>query len=161
MKLTIDQFIKREVICNISMTIEALRDNALSMEDGLRLYESNEAIDYEGTFQVWYDALSEDDIVGLVNAYKMDIDDDFEYGLKKIFDEDRDKFISENNIEVETIEVFEHWVVTSFLANKLEAAGEKILWDILDFKAIWCRTTTGQQISSDEVIEDIYKSFVG
>ena len=160
--ITIDQFIKREVIHNVSMTIEALRENALSMEDGLQLYESNEAIDYEGTFQVWYGNLDDEEITELIKYY--DIDDfetDFEYSLKKIFDEDRDKFISENSIEPETIEVFEHWAVTSFLANKLETAGEKIIWDILDFKAVWCRTTTGQQLTSDEVIEDIYKSFVG
>lgn len=160
MKLTIDQFIKREVICNISMTIDALRDNALSMEDGLQLYESNEAIDYEGTFQVWYDSLDDDDIIDLVERYQTTADE-LEYILRREFESDKQDFIEIEKIEPETIEVFEHWAVTSFLANKLEAAGEKIIWDMLDFKAVWCRTTTGQQLTSDEVIEDIYKSFVG
>ena len=160
MKLTIDQFIKREVICNISMTIEALRENALSMEDGLQLYESNEVIDYEGTYQVWYDSLDGDDIIDLVERYQTTVNE-LEYILRREFESDKQNFIEIEKIEPETIEVFEHWSVTSFLANKLEAAGEKIIWDVLDFKAIWCRTTTGQQISSDDVIEDIYKSFVG
>ena len=52
-------------------------------------------------------------------------------------------------------EVFEHWAVSGWLADKLEAKGEKIIRNLFDFNAVWCRTTTGQAISMDRVIEEI------
>lgn len=56
-------------------------------------------------------------------------------------------------------EVFEHWVVSGWLANKLEAAGEKIERDF-DGLCVWARTTTGQGISMDGVIERIARDIV-
>jgi hypothetical protein len=51
-------------------------------------------------------------------------------------------------------EVFEHWAVSNWLAEKLIANGETVR----DFGGlnIWLRTTTGQAISIDRVICDIY-----
>jgi hypothetical protein len=51
-------------------------------------------------------------------------------------------------------DVFEHWIVTDWLADKLEAHGEKILRDFFGM-TIWCRTTTGQAILLDGVIGEI------
>lgn len=50
-------------------------------------------------------------------------------------------------------EVFEHWQVSRYLAEKLIEQGEDVveicnLW-------VWCRTTTGQMIAADEVIQRI------
>ena len=50
-------------------------------------------------------------------------------------------------------EVFEHWIVTPWLAERLAAKGESCA-EIYDFW-IWGRTTTGQSISVDSVIHDI------
>ena len=52
-------------------------------------------------------------------------------------------------------EVFEHWAVTDWFADKLEAAGEKVDKDFAGL-CIWARTTTGQAIYADGVIERIY-----
>jgi hypothetical protein len=52
-------------------------------------------------------------------------------------------------------EVFEHWAVTDWFADKLEAAGEKVDKDFAGL-CIWARTTTGQAIYADAVIERIY-----
>lgn len=52
-------------------------------------------------------------------------------------------------------EVFEHWAVTDWFADKLEAAGEKVDKDFSGL-CIWARTTTGQAIYADAVIERIY-----
>ena len=51
-------------------------------------------------------------------------------------------------------EVYEHWAVSTWLAEKLTANGETVR----DFGGlnIWLRTTTGQAISMDQVICDIY-----
>jgi len=53
-------------------------------------------------------------------------------------------------------EVYEHWIVSDWLARKLEARDERIVRDWHGL-TIWARTTTGQAISMDEVIRDIYR----
>jgi hypothetical protein len=51
-------------------------------------------------------------------------------------------------------EIYEWWVVSSWLAKKLQGQGEPILEN--DYGVWWGRTTTGQAILLDEVIERIY-----
>jgi hypothetical protein len=51
-------------------------------------------------------------------------------------------------------EIFEWWIVTGWLLEKLEAQGEPILHT--DFGSWWGRTCTGQAISMDHVIGAIY-----
>lgn len=64
------------------------------------------------------------------------------------------------DIEPHDREVYEHWVVTPWLAEKLIEHGEKVDTDFAGL-CVWARTTTGQQISADSVIEDIYRELVG
>jgi len=52
-------------------------------------------------------------------------------------------------------EVYEHWAVTDWFADKLEAAGEKIDRDFAGL-CVWARTTTGQSMTMDGVIQRIY-----
>ncbi|RWX70437.1 hypothetical protein EN780_03315 [Mesorhizobium sp. M4B.F.Ca.ET.089.01.1.1] len=59
-----------------------------------------------------------------------------------------------NDIEPYDREVFEHWIVSDWLAEKLEAKGEKVDRDFGGM-TVWARTTTGQGIASDWVIETI------
>jgi len=51
-------------------------------------------------------------------------------------------------------EVFEHWIVSDWLADQLEARGEKVDKDFAGM-VVWARTTSGQGIASDSVIEAI------
>lgn len=60
----------------------------------------------------------------------------------------------EFDIEPYDREVFEHWIVSDWLAEKLAARGEKTDKDFAGL-TIWARTTTGQAISMDSVIADI------
>lgn len=60
----------------------------------------------------------------------------------------------EMEIEPYAREVFEHWIVTDWLADKLEAHGEKVDKDFAGL-CIWARTTTGQAIYADGVMEAI------
>ena len=55
-----------------------------------------------------------------------------------------------------TVEAYEHWIVSNWLARELEERGEMITHDFLGL-TIWGRATTGQQISADYVIEQIAK----
>lgn len=52
-------------------------------------------------------------------------------------------------------EIYEHYAVSAWLAEKLEAEGERINRDFAGLN-VWGRTTTGQSISIDGVICDIY-----
>ncbi|MES2903304.1 MAG: hypothetical protein V4696_03885 [Pseudomonadota bacterium] len=51
-------------------------------------------------------------------------------------------------------EVYEHWLVTDYFAAKLEAKGERIVRDVAGL-TIWGRSTTGQAIYADGVIQEI------
>jgi len=59
-----------------------------------------------------------------------------------------------SDIEPYQREVFEHWVVSDWLADKLEARGEKVDKDFTGL-TVWARTTCGQLIASDSVMEAI------
>lgn len=52
-------------------------------------------------------------------------------------------------------EVFEHWAVSEWFAEKLVEHGERVDTDFANM-CVWARTTTGQGIASDGVIERIY-----
>lgn len=60
----------------------------------------------------------------------------------------------DNDIEPYQREVFEHWIVSDWLADQLEARGEKVDKDFAGM-IVWARTTSGQGIASDSVIEAI------
>lgn len=60
----------------------------------------------------------------------------------------------ENGIEPYCREVFEFWIVSDWLADKLIKHGEKVDKDFAGL-TVWARTTTGQGIASDSVIEAI------
>lgn len=63
------------------------------------------------------------------------------------------------SIEPYNREVYEHWAVTHWFANKLIAAGEKVDTDFAGL-CVWARTTTGQAIYADSVIERIAKELL-
>lgn len=58
------------------------------------------------------------------------------------------------NIEPYQREVFEHWAVTDWLADKLIERGEKVDKDFGGL-CVWARTTTGQMISMDSVFQKL------
>lgn len=60
-----------------------------------------------------------------------------------------------HGIEPYDREVFEHWAVTDWFADKLIEEGEKVDKDFAGL-CVWARTTTGQAIYADGVVERIY-----
>jgi len=58
-------------------------------------------------------------------------------------------------LESEPQEIFEWWIVTDWLAEKLEERGEAILKADDYWLTLWGRGTSGQSISMDAVIRDI------
>jgi len=61
---------------------------------------------------------------------------------------------NEDGQDEEPQEVFEWWIISEWLLEELEKRGEPILKT--DYQNYWGRTTTGQSISIDYVIEKIY-----
>lgn len=59
-----------------------------------------------------------------------------------------------SDIEPHDREVYEHWIVSDWLADELEAHGEKVDRDFAGL-TVWARTCTGQAIALDSVIVDI------
>ena len=51
-------------------------------------------------------------------------------------------------------EIYEHWAISEWLGKKLEARGERVDFDFCGL-VVWGRTTTGQAISMDHVIQEI------
>jgi len=68
--------------------------------------------------------------------------------------EDWQEACESDGIEPYPREVFEHWAVTDWFADQLVAHGEKVDKDFAGL-CIWARTTTGQAIASDYVLEQI------
>lgn len=76
--------------------------------------------------------------------------------LGHLRDEDElQQFAGEHNIEPDQREIFEHWIVSKWLADKLRERGERI--GEVAGMTVWGRPTTGQAISMDEVIRDIVR----
>lgn len=61
-----------------------------------------------------------------------------------------------HNVDPYQWEVFEHWAVTPYFADKLQEHGEKVERDFMGLN-VWARTCTGQGIASDGVIQRIVK----
>lgn len=57
----------------------------------------------------------------------------------------------DHDIDAHELEVYEHWAVSTWLADKLEAKGERVDRAFAGM-TVWARTTTGQAISMDAVI---------
>ena len=60
---------------------------------------------------------------------------------------------NEYGLDPETREAYEHWLVSGWLAHKLEAEGE-VVGEFAGL-TIWGRCTTGQSICMDGVIKTI------
>ena len=64
-------------------------------------------------------------------------------------------FCDANQVDPEQNEVYEHWIVSEWLAARLEERGEVIERDFFGL-TIWGRACTGQAILLDSVICSIY-----
>ena len=77
-------------------------------------------------------------------------------GQNKYSDELLDVCINYNNDPFDDCpeEALEHWIISEWLAKRLKAEGEMVIGFM--GLTIWGRTTSGQAIYIDAVIEDIY-----
>lgn len=104
--------------------------------------------------------VDEDAIDELIDTWPGILDADLKIKLfKHLEDEDEfETFANEHGIEPEYDDVYEHWIVSSWLAEKLEEKGE-VVGEVAGL-TIWGRCTTGQMISMDWVVQQIHKDLV-
>lgn len=76
------------------------------------------------------------------------------HGASEDYEDECKEFCDVNRIDPYTVEALEHWIVSDYLANRLEENGEMISRDILGL-TVWGRTCSGQSISMDGVIGKI------
>ena len=72
--------------------------------------------------------------------------------------EDLGELLGQEDEEGNMPEVFEYWLVTSWLGEKLKAHGE-LVTEFLNL-VIWGRQTTGQVVYADDVIGAITKKIL-
>lgn len=75
------------------------------------------------------------------------------YELSKIetFWEDLQPLLEGQDEDGDPVEIYEHWIVSDWMAARLKEKGEAVLQDFLGL-TIYGRTTTGQALYMDRVI---------
>ena len=91
---------------------------------------------------------------GLASAFSYD---NIENAYPELSEYEDYGYESEEEFEMDMMpkEIFEWWLVTEYFGNKLREKGIPVLEN--DYGFWWGRTTTGQAISLDGEIKEIYK----
>lgn len=138
MTRTIDQLVQQEVIYCVSHLISELGKTFDGSDLSERIFEICIKDD-------WETAARE----------SVDWSENREDGSTDWDESDWRNFCEDHDIEPYQIEAYEHWIVSEWLADKLLSYGEMVSKDIHGL-TVWGRTTTGQLIAMDWVIEKIY-----
>lgn len=161
---TIQDMVQQEVMCCMSSVVSALAQ----AEDGTARHTALGALidqafelashidDYEeAAIQAGWQAGSDRfPFARTKTAEERARNDDDDNG-PCVYAESWEKACEHDGLEPYAREVYEHWAVTGWLAKQLIAHGEKVDEDFAGL-CMWARTTTGQAIHADGVIERIY-----
>lgn len=155
MTRTIKELVEMEVIYSVSPLISDLLKQEKYREE---FYHLNHATDW--------------------NEAEKDIGENYcilreEAELWGVYDTDTDYYVIDPNCETKVdairqyfnevnwdlssynVQVCEYWLITDWLANKLAEKGVTVEQDFMGL-CIWGRTTSGQSIWCDYVIQEIY-----
>lgn len=143
--------VSREVLCCMSSMVSTLAQSGLahaaSHEYGPDVHDlAEQAYDLAAPVLDYEEAAREAgwELTGSVWAH-----DDFENA-----EVSAEAACHASDVEPHEIEVFEHWAVSQWLGDMLQAKGERVDDDFAGL-VVWARTTTGQAISMDAVIQEI------
>jgi hypothetical protein len=161
--------VAREVLVCCSPLVYSLLQSPsaareLDVHEG-ELFELASNVDYEQAARDWvrdagpgeletafgWDIVDEDPDGDAMESLRRKADDQ----LDEYSPSDFQRFCSDNSVSMDDYvrEAYEHWIVTSWFADKLKEKGE-IVGELLNWH-IWGRCTTGQAILLDSVIEQI------
>jgi hypothetical protein len=173
MTRTIDQLVIQEVHCSVSHLISELGQVADHLEQSEEFYQlhykpigDDEYIECASQNGCEITAKGDDFIISKVDGHEQDDGDEF-HGDEfhgDVFDSEGDAakaFCEYYSLDVQEYagEVFEHWIISDWLARKLEAKDECVVRDFMGL-TIWGRTCTGQGIACDWVIQEIYNELM-
>lgn len=150
MTISIEQLVQREVNYNVSQLIsELLHDHDFTKYEDQLFELMRGPEDYEGAAsdEGWESYYLDD---GLLVAWNTDLD------IEPFEVDDWQDLCEAYNIEPYYNDVLEHWIVSKWLADNLIAKGEAVNKDFMGL-TVWGRTTTGQSIACDYVIQQIYQ----
>lgn len=151
--ITIEQMVQREVLCCMSSLVSTLAvggnhgSRTTSAIDHLMLQASELAapvLDCE-------EAATEAGWVKHVGGFHIPKQPDTEDHESKSWQ----ALCEAQSLDPYEWEVYEHWAISQWLANKLIDQGERVDTDFAGLN-IWARTTTGQEIAMDGCIQRIY-----
>ena len=154
----VSDFVGREVIYCVSSLVYELAQQADNMDDLLPVCAKDdweEPAYYHARQMMTRAELAEhcESALGMA-VYDDETHEELAQAVSTGQDEARE-FCDHFGLDPDSVEAYEHWIVSNWLADKLKARGEMILRDFMGL-TIWGRTCTGQAISLDSVICDIY-----
>lgn len=169
---TIERLVEQEIICNVSHLVATLASNCAAIETGPDCGQSLESLAFQAMelampIDEWEEAATQagwntgsaawSNVPNPENYWGKDGETHPAGNI--IAYKSAQECCEDQNIEPYQREVFEHWFVTDWLADRLEAKGEKVDKDFAGH-CVWARTTTGQGIAPGSVIEAIYADIV-
>lgn len=160
-----DRLVRAEVLYNVSALIHTLAQREWDGSDGIDpddlatlSYREPGVDDYRDAAQ--YGA---DYIINVTEDYWSATDADGEASEGRAdseLDAWREAFEFVGADRPDGAEVYEHWIVSDWLAARLIEAGETVVRDVAGL-TVWGRCTTGQAISMDGVIQRIALDIYG
>lgn len=167
--ITIEQMVQREVMCCMSSAVSVLAKNygnALSATDYRKADDMRELA--ELVEQAFALARPVDDYQEAAEQAGWQEQPREENGQHVFVDStdgqtwcaaNWEALCSDHDIAPYEWEVFEHWAVSPWFAEKLKEQGERVDDDFCGLN-VWARTTTGQGIASDGVVQRIYAAMI-
>lgn len=149
----IEKFLNREILACASYLISELMTVDKFQEE---LWEM-QALDYDAAvYDYVFNNPNIDDVEVYCTGERIDFTTDKEL-YKYLADNDKfADFCEDLRLEPEEREIFEYWIITDYLGRKLQGKGEAVLFNFYGL-TIWGRTTTGQAIALDGVIQRIFE----
>ena len=151
----VDKFVQREVCyCVSTLIYDLVRSEHAYCNDYMGdLLAVASTLDYEGAARDdgWrFCEKSQSFVKDFVDGRTL-----YEFGATDWVD-----LCDSENIDPHEVEALEHWIVSDWLADRLEERGEMVSKNIHGL-TIWGRTCSGQAISLDGVICDIFDELHG
>jgi hypothetical protein len=149
------EFVEREVYANVNQMVEFILSHEsseapFSMDDVENMFTLPE---YYGEYAKFAGG-TEDQRGEEINRLDTLADEAYDNGDEEKEDAIRDEISELEGLEDEPQEILEWWLVSGWLAEKLQDAGEPVIMG----ENLWGRTTSGQAIHIDAVIIDICES---
>lgn len=155
----LDRFVSNEIHArvnnlvefSINQSLEGNDDAPISIDDFENLYRYPEFYSKYAAFPGGNEEELKEEIERLESILFEEMDK--EGGHDSDLDDEIDAL---KDLEEEPQEIFEYWLISLSLANDLERKGEPVA-KVGGVGYIWGRTCTGQAISMDSVIQEIYE----